>query len=286
MKIQLKKELNFASGKKQLDIDLSVDEGALYAISGPSGSGKTTFLRLLAGLEKAKEGKIIVNNITWLDTSKNINLPPQKRKIGLVFQQYTLFPNMTVQQNLEYALDKHHKGNRVGELMDMMELTSFANKFSFQLSGGQQQRVALARALVRQPSVLLLDEPLSALDENLRSRLQDYILTIHQQYQLTTFLVSHDSSEIFKMAQRVVILKEGKIEKSGTPLSVYFNGKNSPDFQVVGIVLQLLFEKDRPQAFVKVGEKIVTVSLSNEQHSKIKIGDTLLLTAGNFTVRM
>jgi len=286
MIIQLKKELNFSSGKKQLDIDLSIDEGSLCAISGPSGSGKTTFLRLLAGLEKAKEGKILVKETTWLDTSNKINLPPQKRKVGLVFQQYTLFPNMTVQQNLEYALDKQQGNSRVGELMEMMELTSFATKYSFQLSGGQQQRVALARALVRQPSVLLLDEPLSALDGELRSRLQDYILTIHRQYQLTTFLVSHDISEIFKMADRVVVLKEGEVKKSGTPTSVYFNDKDTADFQVVGIVLQLLQETDKPEALVKVGEKILTVSLSSDQCSKIRVGETLLLTANNLMVRV
>jgi len=284
MIIQFKKELNFSSGKKLLEIDLSVDEGGLCAISGPSGSGKTTLLRLLAGLEKAEEGKIIVNGETWLDTSKDLFLPPQKRKIGLVFQQYTLFPNMTVRQNLEYALDKQQGEKRVGELMKMMELTSFENKFSYQLSGGQQQRVALARALVRQPSVLLLDEPLSALDDELRSRLQDYILTIHHEYKLTTFLVSHDISEIFKMADRVIVLKEGQIEKSGTPLSVYFNEKDTTDYQVVGTILQLLPERDGPKAILQVGKKMVTVKLPNEVNTKWQIGDKLLLTAEGLSV--
>lgn len=282
MIIQVQKDLNFASGKKQLAIDLRVGEGTFLAITGPSGSGKTTLLRILAGLDNAK-GKIIVQDTTWLDTSKNINRSPQKRKVGLVFQQYTLFPNMTVRQNLEYALEKNQSKSRVGELIELMELTAFAHQRPFHLSGGQQQRVALAQALVRRPTLLLLDEPLSALDDTLRSRLQAYILKIHQQFQLTTILVSHDLGEIFKMADKVIILKEGTVEKVGTPAAIYFNKKPS-NMQLIGKVLSIDREESSVQAVVKVGEQIFRLPLSDDLLSVIRVGETLLLSSDSLKI--
>ena len=194
MYLTLKKELNFAGGKGLLDIDVQIEAGIFVAISGPSGSGKTTLLRLIAGLEKG-EGLIKINNKIWLDTANGLRLLPQQRKVGYVFQNYALFPNMTVRQNLTFALEKNQSPAIIEELINTMELGELVNRYPQQLSGGQQQRVALARALVRKPPILLLDEPLSALDEGLRSHLQDYILKIHRKYQLTTLLVSHDTRE-------------------------------------------------------------------------------------------
>lgn len=285
MTIQLKKALNFATGKDDLDIDLSIEPGSLLAISGPSGSGKTTMLRLMAGLVQAEKGKIIINGTTWLDTQQNINLPPQKRKIGFVFQRYTLFPNMTVLQNLQFALAKGSSNGVVDELMELMELTSFANQFPFQLSGGQQQRVALARALVRKPEVLLLDEPLAALDDSLRSRLQNYILKIHEQYQLTTLLVSHEVGEIFKMADQVVVLKSGKIEKIGSPLMVFFEDAAKEAYQTVGRILQIQSQNGATVALVKVNDQLLAIPLTTKQAATLKGGDNILLSSAALTIQ-
>ena len=284
MTIQLKKALNFTTGKDYLDIDLSIEPGTLLAISGPSGSGKTTMLRLMAGLEKAELGKLIINGITWLDTQQQINLPPQKRKIGFVFQQYTLFPNMTVLQNLQFAKEKGSSDRVVEELMEIMELNSFSHQLPFQLSGGQQQRVALARALVRKPELLLLDEPLAALDDTLRGRLQDYILKIHQQYQLTTLLVSHEIGEIFKMADRVIILQEGKVQKMGNPTAVFFNETPTSGYQIVGKVLQIQTKNESKEVIVKANDQLFTIPLSTNQATTITVGDNILLSTSTLTM--
>lgn len=218
--------LHTASGRGMLDLELELRQGELLAVTGPSGSGKTTLLRMLAGLLHPKQGWIRFKEQIWLDTEKKIRLRPQERQAGMVFQDYALFPNMTVRQNLLYALSKGQPQNVVGELTDTFELGELLHRYPNQLSGGQQQRVALARALVRRPALLLLDEPLSALDSQLRARLQDYILQVHQTYHLTTLLVSHDYQEIRKMADRVIRLYDGHIEQSGSPAEIL--GRRSP----------------------------------------------------------
>ncbi len=265
MHLNLTKKLNFASGKGLLDIDVQIEEGAFVAISGPSGSGKTTLLRLIAGLEKGK-GFIKIKNSIWLDTANGLYLPPQQRKVGYVFQNYALFPNMTVQQNLRFALEKNQVPAIVTELVDTMELGELVNRYPQQLSGGQQQRVALARALVRKPPILLLDEPLSALDEGLRNHLQDYILKTHQKYQLTTLLASHDTREISKMADKVLVLEAGKIIGWGSPQEVLKNTIATNSLQLEGEVMELLADD-----FVKV--KIGANVLILKRNHSLKTGD-------------
>ena len=212
--------LHTASGKGFLDLQIEVDKGRLVAITGPSGSGKTTLLRMLAGLLHPRQGKIVHDGQVWLDTVGGIRRRPQDRQAGMVFQDYALFPNMTVEENLCFALHKTDSKAIVQELIGVFELKELLNRLPRQLSGGQQQRVALARALVRRPSLLLLDEPLSALDPTLRTRLQDYILEVHQRYGLTTLLVSHDYQEIRKMADLMIRMDHGRIVEAGTPSSL------------------------------------------------------------------
>ena len=282
MTIQLKKQLNFAEGTGWLDIDTQIEEGTFVAISGASGSGKTSLLRLIAGLEKAKQGLIKIKQETWLNTAQKINLPPQKRRVGYVFQKYALFPNMTVQQNLSYALEKNQSPAIIAELIEEMGLASLVNEPPFKLSGGQQQRVALARALVRKPQILLLDEPLSALDEAMRSSLQDYLLKIHQTYNLTTLLVSHDMGEIFKMANKVIVLSEGKIIQSGTPESIFLNNKISGKYKVSGEVLQIVPSDVVFVVKVKLGNNIVRVIASEEEVKDMRIGERVMLVSKAF----
>ena len=282
MTIQLKKQLNFAEGTGWLDIDTQIEEGTFVAISGASGSGKTSLLRLIAGLEKAKQGLIKIKQETWLNTAQKINLPPQKRRVGYVFQKYALFPNMTVQQNLSYALEKNQSPAIIAELIEEMGLASLVNEPPFKLSGGQQQRVALARALVRKPQISLLDEPLSALDEAMRSSLQDYLLKIHQTYNLTTLLVSHDMGEIFKMANKVIVLSEGKIIQSGTPESIFLNNKISGKYKVSGEVLQIVPSDVVFVVKVKLGNNIVRVIASEEEVKDMRIGERVMLVSKAF----
>lgn len=213
LSVQVQKKLLSAEGELMLDARLEVAEGEFIALTGPSGSGKTTLLRLIAGLAEAESGTIVCDRQTCLATAQRINLPPQKRPIGIVFQDYALFPNMTVRRNLTYALRPGQAKDIVEELIQIMELEALTDRHPNTLSGGQQQRVALARALVNQPRILLLDEPLSALDLETRKRLQDYILQLHKKFNLTIILVSHDVEEIVKMANRVFALQNGKIRE-------------------------------------------------------------------------
>ena len=282
MILQVEKKLNFASGSSLLQIDTSIDEGSLVAISGASGSGKTTLLRLITGLEVAETGKIIINGQSWLDTSKGINLPPQKRRVGYVFQNYALFPNMTVRQNLAYALEKNQAKDIIDNLIETMELQALAKKHPYKLSGGQQQRVALARALVRKPHILLLDEPLSALDNEMRSRLQEYLLKIHNTYQLTTLLVSHDVGEIFRMADQVIVLDEGKMTKRGTPESIFLNQRISGKYKFSGEVLKIIPSDVVFIVNVKIANNVVRVIASKKEIANIKIGDKIMLVSKGF----
>lgn len=219
--IQLQKNLRTGSGNMNLDLALEIKPGTFLTLYGKSGAGKTSVLRMIAGLFMPDTGKIISGNNTWLDTKNKINLPPQKRKVGLVFQDYALFPNMTVRENLEFALSKSDTKNTISELIEIIELGDLQNRRPKTLSGGQKQRVALARALVQRPEILMLDEPLSALDHEMRTKLQTYILNVHREFKLTTILVSHDIPEIVKLSDWVVNLEKGKVIQQGKPAKMF-----------------------------------------------------------------
>ncbi|MBC8152213.1 MAG: ATP-binding cassette domain-containing protein [Bacteroidetes bacterium] len=207
----------FAEGAGDLHLQLAFTPGSLTAIVGPSGAGKTTLLRLLAGLETPYRGRIVVDGTVWLDTRKNINLRPQQRSIGYVFQDTALFPNMTVRENIEFAARPGQAGPNqrplVDELIDATGLAAFIDQKPSTLSGGQRQRVALARALVRRPALLLLDEPFAALDGQASETLRQTLLRLHQTWGTTTLLVSHFDADVRALADRVVRLVQGKISE-------------------------------------------------------------------------
>ena len=200
IEIDIRKLLKSSAGEMLLDVKVELEEGKLTTIYGVSGAGKSTLLMLLAGLLKPEEGHITVGSKLWSDTSKKIFLAPQKRNIGLVFQEYALFPNMTVRENLLFGVGKSKSTAIVDQLVEIIDLGQLQNRKPNTLSGGQKQRVALARALVRKPNMLLLDEPLSALDHEMRVKLQSYILEVHREFNLTTLLISHDVSEIIRLS--------------------------------------------------------------------------------------
>jgi molybdate transport system ATP-binding protein len=220
IEVSLKKHLFASKGHMHLDVTFKVKAGELVTLYGPSGAGKTTILRMLCGLATPDEGTISVGGETWFDSARRIDLKPQIRNVGIVFQDYALFPNMTVRENLEYALRKNQPGAIIEEILEMMELSNLSGKKPNVLSGGQQQRVALARAIVRKPKVLLLDEPMSALDTALRLKIQDYIIKAHNQYNLTTILVSHDIIEVIRLSQQVFLVEHGQIVDQGTAAAV------------------------------------------------------------------
>ena len=217
IQIAISKKLNGADGDMMLALDTTIQRGDFIALNGKSGSGKTTLLRVLAGLEEA-QGSIEVEGVTWLD--KKINLPPQKRGIGFVFQDYALFDNMNVEQNLLYVNNDRALADK---LLNLTDLGGLKDRSTQKLSGGQKQRVALCRAMMNSPKLLLMDEPLSALDPSMRARLQDEILLLHKEFGTTTIMVSHEPSEIYKLASKVIVLENGKLLKEGTPKDVHKN---------------------------------------------------------------
>jgi putative spermidine/putrescine transport system ATP-binding protein len=219
-------------------VDLTVGPGELVALLGPSGCGKTTTLRLLAGLEDADAGRITVGGV---DITR---LPASKRDMGMVFQAYSLFPHMTVRQNVAFGLrlrrvPKAERDQRVTEMLELVGISEQADRYAHQISGGQQQRVALARALAIQPQVLLLDEPLSALDAKVRAQLRDQIRRIQLEVGITTLFVTHDQEEALAIADRVGVMRGGRIEQLGPPTEIYSRPATAFVAEFVGLTNRL-----------------------------------------------
>lgn len=218
--------------------NLDVHEGELVSLLGPSGCGKTTALRIAAGFERGDLGQV---HLGGEDLGP---LPAHKRNMGMVFQTYSLFPNMTVAQNIEFGLrtrkmDAVQRHIRCAEVLDLVQLSSLANRYPHQLSGGQQQRVALARALAVRPDVLLLDEPLSALDAKVRETLRDEIRSLQTELGITTLFVTHDQEEALAISDRVAVMSDGRIEQVGTPVDVYRNPQNAFVARFIGTMNEL-----------------------------------------------
>jgi len=277
IKICIKKELHGSNAAMSLDVDLTLNAGEFIALTGESGSGKTTLLRILAGLEEAN-GEIKVNDTSWLNAAKT--LPPQKRQIGFVFQDYALFENMSVLQNLLFvSINK----NLALRLLEITELTELQNRYPNTLSGGQKQRVSLCRAMMNEPKLLLLDEPLSALDPLMRRKLQDEILTLHREFNTTTIMVSHDPSEIYKLASRVIVLNQGKVTSDGNTKETLLKTQGSQKFSFTGELLELKKVDVIFIAIVAIGQQLVEVVLSEEETSELSIGDKVTISTKAFS---
>jgi putative spermidine/putrescine transport system ATP-binding protein len=242
------------------DFNLSAEAGEFVSFLGPSGCGKTTTLRMIAGFELPTSGHITI------DDQDLTLVPPNKRNVGMVFQSYALFPNMTVAQNIGYGLKvagkpKAEIRKRVEEMLALIHMEDFGTRYPLQLSGGQQQRVALARALAIRPQVLLLDEPLSALDAKIRVELRQEIRRIQQQLGITTIYVTHDQEEALSLSDRVVVMSQGRIEQIGTPSEIYTYPETEFVAKFVGQINLLPVDiVDPPEGVVKIGHQAVHTS--------------------------
>lgn len=283
IRIDLQKSLLSGHGPMNLTIQLEIPKGELLALGGPSGSGKTSLLRMLAGLLHPEKGKILVGEECWLDTSKKINIPTQKRNIGLVFQDYALFPHFNVRQNLQYALEKDQAADHLQDLIAVMELQNLLDHKPATLSGGQQQRVALARALVRKPKLLLLDEPLSALDPAMRHRLQAYILRVHRAFSLTTILVSHDQREIARMADRVLRIEEGHLLKE-EPLHDPPKAIGQASLELSARIVELKKENTHYRLQVNLNDQRIELSIPLSV-GVLEVGQEIILKAEHWHLK-
>ncbi|MFC3164526.1 ABC transporter ATP-binding protein [Ciceribacter thiooxidans] len=265
---------SFGPVKVVHDFNMSIDKGEFISFLGPSGCGKTTILRMVAGFETPTGGTITI------DGRDQANLKPNRRNIGMVFQAYALFPNMNVFDNVAFGLKIHGMAKadiekRVKEMLELIHLGHLAERYPYQLSGGQQQRIALARALAPKPQVLLLDEPLSALDAKIRVSLREEIRQIQQQLGITTVFVTHDQEEALSISDRVVVMNAGRADQIGTPFDIY----NRPATRFVASFVGTLniidaVVADPAASTVRIGEQVISLK---ESLAASKAGATVQL---------
>lgn len=265
-----------------LSTDLRVETGEVVSLLGPSGCGKTTLLRIIAGLETPDAGTEV-----WFDDDNVTALPVERRNVGMVFQSYALFPNMSVRANIGYGLkmkrlEKAEIDTRVEEVMQMCQLEPFAARSINALSGGQKQRVALARAFAPRPRLLLLDEPLSALDAALRDSLRDELAILLRRFEITAIFVTHDQTEAMAIADRVAIMSKGRIEQAGTPEELYRNPGSSFVAKFVGGAMPLGGRVEGAKIIVKGGSLPLSVS-SEGQDAFVRAEDVRLSDDGPLT---
>ncbi|MGF0538628.1 ABC transporter ATP-binding protein [Agrobacterium sp. ES01] len=254
------------------DFNMSIDQGEFVSFLGPSGCGKTTVLRMVAGFEEPSAGSIVI------DGKDQTSLKPNQRNIGMVFQAYALFPNMNVFDNVAFGLKvagvaKSEIDKRVNEMLELIGLSHLADRYPYQMSGGQQQRVALARALAPRPQVLLLDEPLSALDAKIRVSLREEIRAIQRKLGITTIFVTHDQEEALSISDRVVVMNAGRADQIGTPFEIY----NTPATRFVASfvgTLNLITGAVVDSNNVRIGENVLTLKQSLDGY---KMGDEIQL---------
>ncbi|MGM9510689.1 sulfate/molybdate ABC transporter ATP-binding protein [Larkinella sp. GY13] len=269
--LQARMNLLFATGPALFDVDFKLTTGSLTGLCGPSGSGKTTLLRILAGLTMPESGLIRVGDRIWLDTAERIQLPVQQRKVGMVFQDAALFPNMTVRQNVEFAAE-NRRDSLVDELLSLVNLVNLADRKPATLSGGQRQRVALIRALARRPDVLLLDEPFSALDYETRQQLLNELVRLHRQFGTTTVLVSHHQDEIQRVADRILELNQGKVTDIGSPSVA---GKITP-VPIMGTIQEVQVEETTTQLRIRLTDNLVVLNVPSGTQ-QWQIGETIVV---------
>lgn len=280
IKIDIHKKLLSSEGEFTLRADIVIPTGETVAFYGKSGTGKTSLLRIIAGLASPDEGTLHVGKDKWMDLKNNFSLPPNKRSVGFVFQDYALFPNMTIKENILFAQPKADI-KQVKYLMEVFGLASLQNRKPNLLSGGQQQRVALTRAIARKPKIMLLDEPLSALDNETRSSIQNEIKLISKACGITTIIVSHDVSEIFKLCSHVYTFNGTEVQNMGNPAGLFSDNRLSGKVQFTGDVLGIVNEDIIRVLTLLVGNTPVKVAVPANGQDFLP-GDKVLIASKAF----
>lgn len=280
IKLDIKKKLLTSNGPVILDANLKIKKNDFICLYGESGSGKTTLLKIIAGLNKPDSGRIIMNDTIWYDSEKKINAVPQKRKIGYVFQDYALFPNLTVKKNISYSCKDKKK---VDHLLKIIKLTQLADVYPNKLSGGQKQRVSLARAIASEPEILLLDEPFSSLDNGLKNELIQEVSRLHKLFKLTTIFVSHDLSEILILSKKILIINNnGKISSKEYNIESFLNYKTSNKFSFIGEIIKIKKVDIIYIILISIGSNIVEVIATEDEIKTMKPGKKVLIGSKAF----
>jgi molybdate transport system ATP-binding protein len=282
IKFKCKRQMHTPQGPRALELDLEINEGEFVSLYGASGAGKTTALRMLAGLTQPQEGLIEVDGEIWFDSRQKINRRVQQRRIGFVFQEQGLFPNMTVYQNIVFACRDKEGIQAIAEWISVMGLKGLEGQKPDKLSGGQKQRVSLCRAIINKPKILLLDEPLSDLDVSSRLNLQEEIGKIYEKTGITTILVSHDLAEVFRLSTKVFVLEQGAVVKSGTPQEVFINSHLSGKFKFTGTILEICKEGVINILTLMIGNNITKVVASDEEILSLTVGSKVIVAAKAF----
>jgi molybdate transport system ATP-binding protein len=273
----LQKMLHAGDGEMRLGVNCEIENGAFISLYGPSGAGKTSLIRMLAGFMKPDAGFIKVEDKIWFDSENKINIAPQHRLAGFVFQDYALFPNMNVEENISFALSKNESKKMVNDLMEVTGLTGLRDKKIQLLSGGQQQRVALARALVRKPQLLLLDEPLSAIDIEMRSKLQETLMAIHSVYKITSIIVSHDINEIVKLTSKTIHLTLGRMLQYSEPTEIFLDKFYEPS-SFHGIFLSAEKNETGYIFLVLAGNQLIKIVGTENDCKMLQKGDRIIVS--------
>ena len=279
MEIDITRRMCTQQGYRDLSIRVTIARHEFITLSGKSGCGKTTLLRMIAGLAAPDNGSITVDGHCWFDKKQRINLKPQARNTGFVFQEHALFPHMTVKENILYGCKRKGKAD---SLVSLMELKNMEHRYPDKLSGGQKQRVAIARALASEPQLLLLDEPFSNLDAGIRTKLQHALIKIHELFDITIILVSHDLAEICRLSRRNLVIGDGRIIRDGNPFDLYgARQAGIPDkcHSYIGGVVRL--KREGFCGLVAHGNALDEVMFPcTGSLSKVKTGDKVLVSPG------
>lgn len=282
LEFRLQKKLVGGAGSFALDFDMRQALHSRLCLFGESGAGKTSLLRMLAGLELPDAGTIRFGDEVWFDHAQKILVPACRRSIGVVFQDYALFPHLNVRDNVRFAAHRADS-DWLDKLMQLCQLRDLGSRPIHALSGGQKQRVAVARALARRPQLLLLDEPLSALDLETRSALQESLLAVQRECGMTMVLVTHDLAEVFKLAQKVLLIDAGRVVQSGTPDEIFLHQKSAGKLNLPAQVLAIRQEQIVFVLSLLVGTEIIEVIASPSQAKGLKVGDRITLSTKAFS---
>lgn len=282
LEVAITKKLQGAIGVINFEVTCNFQKGEFWTIFGESGIGKTTLLRMIAGLETPDSGKISMDGEVWFDSQKKINLTPQRRNVGFVFQNYALFENMSVLENLLFA-QLHKDVPKAETILEVMGLLVLKDRSPSTLSGGQRQRIALARAIAQEPKVLLLDEPLSALDALTRSRLQDELKKTHEIFKLASLMVSHDRSEVFKLSDQVLWIKEGKVFAKGSPKEIFLPQNSSSKFAFEGEILNIEKKDVVYVVTIGIGNSIVEIAVDESEVKALHVGSVVSVSTKAFS---